>query len=533
MTSKKLAINFYILLIVCIFLSLIALLPRLEGENVLGKFLWAEDGNIFINQVTDFGLRSLWIPYAGYLHTYPRLVTLLGSYFNLENQVYILLAGWITAYCLMVAVVVIAANNLEISPIFTLIAIILISLQPNSGEVFFNITNSQWMLGVALSIYLAVLPYRKMTFGEFVILAILCLTGPFSILMTPIILLQNLKNRKFKENFWLYAVVVICALIQVSVLICSDRVAAGSTNLNLIIWIKALLRLMMFSTIKNTTFLLAATFWFIFIIASILHPKNLTEKVYIRKKISFLLLIIAVVNILAALYSSKIDPMAIVFSSSGNRYTWIPYSLIILSAVLVTFDFKWLRLFLVTCIVLIFYDHFHIPSMQNLQFSSYANFARQRDVIIPIQPLVPNFPGFYIKGIAQNGSRNQTKGNQIKYDLIDSHNVEIAVNGNNVKINAKTNDPYLIFNDQINCMNATDIGIDIELIREADGWLQLFWNESKEFTENKSLRRFYPMGKIKAQFAFPFNDKPVFIRFDPLEKTGHAEITSLQIYCLP
>ncbi|MGA2654651.1 MAG: hypothetical protein ABSF18_01560, partial [Gammaproteobacteria bacterium] len=51
---------------ICIFL-------RFSTEYSVSDYLWAEDGQVFLTQALQMGLNSLWEPYAGYLHLYPRL----------------------------------------------------------------------------------------------------------------------------------------------------------------------------------------------------------------------------------------------------------------------------------------------------------------------------------------------------------------------------------------------------------------------------------------------------------------------------
>ena len=41
--------------------------------------VWAEDGRLFLFEAWDLGARSLWHPYAGYLHTVPRLLAMVAT----------------------------------------------------------------------------------------------------------------------------------------------------------------------------------------------------------------------------------------------------------------------------------------------------------------------------------------------------------------------------------------------------------------------------------------------------------------------
>ena len=65
MTPKKEYYSFWTLYCFGLLVALFALLPRLDSfEYFYGKYLWAEDGNVFLNQVKDNEIESLrrWHP---------------------------------------------------------------------------------------------------------------------------------------------------------------------------------------------------------------------------------------------------------------------------------------------------------------------------------------------------------------------------------------------------------------------------------------------------------------------------------------
>ena len=321
--------NIYLKLLLGLTLALIALVPRLEGNFFTGKYLWAEDGNIFINEANSLGLSSIWTPYAGYINFYPRLISLIASFFELTNQPYILLAGWALAFSFLTVVIVIRAINLNLN-VFHLCALIaLVALQPNFGEVFFNITNSQGILGAALTIYVfaSIDENKSISFSECLLLVVLCLTGPFSILIAPILILHGLMHKNPKQYIWLYSVVLICAVIQAGILINSHRMQSATFDPNLTSWLKSFWSLVSLGANRPAALAAASIFWVTFIVALVFSPKNSSENAIARKKVALLLLCAAAANILAALYSSKSNPMAVVALGGGNRYTWVPYTL--------------------------------------------------------------------------------------------------------------------------------------------------------------------------------------------------------------
>jgi hypothetical protein len=533
---KNKKIKFYLILLLGLTVAFVSLIPRLDGNYFTGKYLWAEDGDIFINQAQSLGLSSIWTPYAGYIHAYPRLISFIGSFFELKNQPYILVGGWAFAFAFMVTVIVIRAVNLGLNFIHLFALVALVALQPNFGEVFFNITNSQWVLGAALTIYvLASTDTNKtLSFSECILLAFLCFTGPFSILIAPLLMIHGLMHKNFKQYIWLYLTVLFCALIQAGVLINSHRIAAAALDPNLGSWSKSLWSLISFGANSPVAFAAASLFWVSFVFTLAFPSKDSPTDAIARKKVSLLLLSSAAVNILAALYSSKANPMAIVALGGGNRYTWIPYTLIFFSAIIATIEFKKVQNLIILSIGVICYLNFHPVSSPNLQFKSYANFSNYQRVVIPINPQEPTFPGWHIDDVSlKQNSDSIAHGYKIEYDTITSSGITIYRSSHSLNILSNTNNPILIFNKPISCPGTSDIGVEIEMVRSNDGWTQMFWDQSKNFAEVNSIRRFYPAGKIKAQFAFPNFHNGLYVRFDPLEQQGKAQINKIVIYCLP
>ena len=74
--------------------------------------------------------------------------------------------------------------------------------------------------------------------------------------------------------------------------------------------------------------------------------------------------------------------------------------------------------------------------------------------------------------------------------------------------------------------------------------LTLFWNHKNFFTEKNSLSRYYPEGKVKAQFAFPNSQQSnyLLLAFDKSvspythqlapSKTVDPEIINAVAYCI-
>ena len=175
---------------------------------------------------------------------------------------------------------------------------------------------------------------------------------------------------------------------------------------------------------------------------------------------------------------------------------------------------------------------FHKVSLVNLQFSSYANFSKYQRVIIPINPQIPIFTGGIDSGKIKS-VMSDIPAQKIEFDSIISSGAKKEVVDNVLIITPETNDPILIFAKPIHCPLASDIGIAIEMNRYDVGWVQIFWDEAKNFTESKSIKRFYPFPEIKAQFAFPASSQDNYIKIHLVQQKKHAQIKQITAYCLP
>lgn len=554
----------YLILLFGLFIAYCSLYPRLDGAYFTGKYLWAEDGDIFIGQSRTLGLSSIWTPYAGYIYVYPRLFAFIGSFFDLIYQSYILLIGWIFAFGLMMAVLLSRAYAIGLKSPYIFIMVVLISSQPNQGDVFFNITNSQWMLGTGLSVYLLTPSNKKPLIYEYVLLVITCLTGVYSILIAPLMIINEFINKNIKKNITLY-VVLACAFVQAFVLLTSGQLIKRSIDRDLMDWIQSFAVFILFGKsavqipmtldvvtatpenflkfIESFLFLVVAFLFWVELVFALVHlSKQQTTNARTKLKVSFLLLGSAALIILAGFYKSRYNPFLAIVPGSGNRYSWIPYSLLFFTSLVASSEQKKILNLTVFGMAIICYTNFNKVVSPNYQFASYVNFSMYHDVAIPVHPQ-PSDPennyAYHIYGIdPKRDPKSITQEFILDRNSITSHGMIIEQIENAIKVSPKMNPASLIFDKPIACHNASDIGIEIEMLRSNKGWIQLYWSQSKTFTKENSMRRYYSTGDIKAQFAFPASHN-VYIRLDLLDQShppaeqGDAKINKITVYCLP
>lgn len=534
-TPDSRAAKGWILYAVAFLTAIIALLPRLDGFDYFwGKYLWAEDGNIFLHQSEEYGALAIIKPYAGYLLIYPRIVTEISKIFDLLYQPTFLLVGWILAYLVLVHSIVESVKSRGESILTLIVLITLCSLQPNYGEVFFNITNSQWMLGAALCIYLLtdiIYESKKQTINSGLLL-LLALTGPFSIILTPVLIVKISFRNDWSTKKFQYLPVFFGALIQFIVFLTNGRPSYGEMNTNFSDWFFAFFNILFFGVDDNLDFLAALLIWsMIFYLLLERYQKNkITDS---SLQISMLILFLAFLIILAGLLSHKHNPGAIVALGGGNRYSWIPYILVLVSAFILSSERKIIAGLMVFLFSFICFANFHKVSSPNLQFASFVKKSKVEQTYIPIHPQEPMFPGWHIFAKNESTSKLLDPINiEIKSEDIIGHGLTYQSRNGKLEIKSISNDPILIFKDKLTCPEHLHAALNINLTRETAGWMEIFWSSDGNFNKFSSLRRWYPSGKVRSEFAFPISANGVKLRFDPLEIEGTATIEKIELLCL-
>lgn len=162
-----------------------ALLVLRKPSALLQAQLWAEDGSIFLAQNDQLGARALIEPYQGYLHTLPRLIVWATS--QLADP-----AWWPLLYNASAGAITLAiigrmfSTRLDL-PAKPALALALL-LGAKTGEVLFNVTNLQFVAAAALlQLLLLRRPHSAIERSfDVLVLALVGLTGPFSLIFAPL-----------------------------------------------------------------------------------------------------------------------------------------------------------------------------------------------------------------------------------------------------------------------------------------------------------------------------------------------------------
>lgn len=195
-------------------------LAAANWQKVSAPYLVAEDGSIFIEDNLTHGIGALFVPYAGYLHVFPRLIAWLGGVFPLESQPAALV--WITLGLLSVTLYLIGswtswAERMAVAAFLT--------FAPMGGYLMYSPTNLHWFTGLALALLAAhPAPRPASVSGQVSLIlmaAVAALSGPFAIITLPAMIWRAWHSRT-RFDIILALSQVIAASTQMAVLTVTD-----------------------------------------------------------------------------------------------------------------------------------------------------------------------------------------------------------------------------------------------------------------------------------------------------------------------
>ena len=154
---------------------------------------WAEDGMFWWPEARAKGLASLWLPHTGYFQTDDRLVALLAVFFPLAWGPALFACAALFFEVLPPAFLV-SSRCAVICPSLLLRSCLALAwcALPNTWEVHGNLTNSQWHLGLLSFLIVMSSPpqTRRSWIFDIFFLGVSAVSGPFSILLTPVAALR-------------------------------------------------------------------------------------------------------------------------------------------------------------------------------------------------------------------------------------------------------------------------------------------------------------------------------------------------------
>lgn len=488
-------------------IGLFAALSRLPDLNYPGECLWAEDGNVFIHDVFQSGLHSLGIPYAGYLHLYPRLIALLSSWSDLPHLPYLFFLGWCLAALAFIGVIGHRAHKLGIPPYTNAWLMALIFLQPHYGEIFYALCNAQWVLAPLLGIYILTAPPEKPGIWATIGITIAALTGPFSVLISPLVLLRQAYNPAERKKKLFYTAFFLAVFLQTFLIIHSERALSGSWDLTPLHWLKAIFNFLKFGSRGfNIIAIVSATLFWGSLISALRSPT-----IPPHRRDAIFLLLLAGIFFLSSLWLLKSNPATLSPLGDGARYYFPTYALILFAGVMLTSKLKTQRaLFLLSFSVLSFLS-FTPKNSPHLSWEAYAHFAEKKSgVSIPIQIFTPHYPSWHV---------------EVPASRVHEATLPPALHPNVSNPTVIPGKPTEIhFEVPTDCARQNFMGITLEVFKSQAGVTQWSW------TPEKKIQRYYPAGVSAVHFAVKIKEIKVLNWIPDLNGTPF-ELRNAEFYC--
>mgnify|MGYP001626234650 CR=1 FL=1 len=217
--------EYIIYLIVFIFLIVLR-----RPEAIFHPEFWAEDGVFWYQQAYNIGFSSIFTPENGYLQSISRLVALISQPFPISFAPAIFAISALVIQAAPIAILLSKRFDDIIKSKYARIIICLIYvIVPNSFEPNINLTNAQWHLSLVLFL-LIVSDSCKTSIIEYATIIVSSLSGPFSILMSPIIVFEAYSKYR-KRSIIKYVIALSCSFIQLLFLIVSMAKTRSTENL--------------------------------------------------------------------------------------------------------------------------------------------------------------------------------------------------------------------------------------------------------------------------------------------------------------
>lgn len=199
-------------------LTTVALFVRMPNL-LLTPSLWAEDLSLFIQDFLNSGLASVVQPAhgPGYHLLLPRLVAAGLAVIPLKYAELMFHAVDVCViYFAFLATWICLPTKSFASRVAACLAILYVPI--NSSSIYLNLVNTQWILG-GITILLIVtdyVPHSRLKVGWCAALAVLCLTGPFSVIALPVIVARMLYYRDVRREPLFYSSILVPTVVQLT-----------------------------------------------------------------------------------------------------------------------------------------------------------------------------------------------------------------------------------------------------------------------------------------------------------------------------
>lgn len=239
--EKKLSTYPWLTIVLTLALCALIIALRKRGSFLNAQF-WAEDGLIWFQQAYDNGFwRTIFEPYSGTISVVTRMAGYLATQVPLLYAPLLFNVAALLGHLLPVLIINSARfRHIVRYRVIALLASLMYVCVTNAGEVFLNLANIQWHLGVAAFLVL-ISAAPKRLIGKIFDTAVLVatgLTGPLSITLVPVAFVIWWRNRT-ASSLRNFTIIAATALVQVfSLLVLAPGERGGSTPMSIVNLIK-------------------------------------------------------------------------------------------------------------------------------------------------------------------------------------------------------------------------------------------------------------------------------------------------------
>lgn len=482
------------------------------GSPMSGQLLWAEDGRVFLQDSQDHGLTSLWIPYAGYLHVFARLIGLLSGLFTLELIPVLFFIAWAVVFCVLIFLVQRIIYLYTSSRFMAVFGGVVAGNFPNIGEVLFNVTNAHWALAFVMAVivlFFDELELKKSTSARvffFLLFFILSLSGPFSIFLSMVLLLTFLFSRTRPVLTFVNLPVFLGACIQVGSILISGRSANKELSTDYQAWFDTLFSIVVFGH-RDPLLVICSL--------SVISISGFGFSRAVKKRDLPLisLALFGVFVVLASLIADRNNAAAqAVWGIGSNRYLWMPFIVALIFFFIEVSRFRnplLVAASLVAITLIVANSSFKLPNSE-LNFTDFAKSCKKMDVFIPVNPQFAEYPtwGFRCKTVPSEIA--PIKGVR---DLIS-----VAEHLSPVSVN------------EFQCQPSGTLLVRVFPKLVTSGWLTLSM-VSREKKDSLSL--WISKESPQVDFAFGVKDASSLLRYEmPSNSPVHFEYLNVAYFCL-
>lgn len=351
---------------------------------------WAEDGTVFFLQAHNLGTASIFQPYAGYFHLFPKLVALVAQWFPVQSAPLIYNLSFIVSLGIILSYLF--SSRIALSSWTKFVLGIGIVIMPLKGEMLMTLTNVQWTL--ALGILLLLISEKPSSnydrFFDVFLLILTGLTDPFVIIFAPLFLIKLFYQKTFYDLF-LFLLVILFGLVQHINMLIINRVDGKFFLLNFdfikIIGTRFFQLVLGYlpQNIIDQSDMLQIIFCILFVILYI----YLLIKISRNMPISLIFIPLGgLLVLITTLYSFKANPGILMFLN--DRYFFIPYIAIFWSLALIIKENKLVSTVLMASIFLSFLPFLSSEKdlpLKNLSWDTASSCVdKSTPCVIPINP---------------------------------------------------------------------------------------------------------------------------------------------------